>query len=121
MSVAKYYHLFAGEVHFHTKESEDSIGSMKVNTMVTTFGPLVTAKDIAVAQQGMQQTFFGRMDKDAEVVVYDVFIISFSTMGKMTQEQFVKGLEDAQTGEAVGEREIAAKPVMGHADPFKIN
>lgn len=121
MSVAKYYHLFAGKVKYHTKANEDVIYEMDINTMVTTFGPLVTAKDISVAQQGMQQTFFGRVGNSDDVVMYDVFILGFSTMGKMTQEQFVKGLEETQNGSAVAEKDIPVSPVMGHVDPFKIN
>lgn len=118
MSIQKYYHLFAGEVMFHTKETEEQ-GAMKVNTLVTTTGTLVTAKDIATAQQGMQKTFFDRIP-DKDVLVYDVFIISVNSLGKMTQEQFVKGMDAFDAGNPLREK-IVGEGSMAMANPFEVN
>lgn len=86
----KHYYLASGEVFFRTpvdEAGEQSIGSVKLNAMITTNNGKIIAKDLGKTQQALQLRFHDRM-KDPTLEVFDVFLIGFSYLGHMTDEQF---------------------------------
>lgn len=87
----KHYYLVAGEVFFRTPEEEagvpQNIGSIKLNSMLTLSKNQIAARDMGRAQQALQMRFHERM-ADPSLQIFDVFLINFSYLGHMTNEQF---------------------------------
>ena len=92
-SKVQHYHLVAGMVLF-VREGSDEIEQMNLNTTLTGDDRNVTARQIGIAQQGLQMRLFERVGPQVEVK--DVFIISVSYLGQMTPEKFVEGVKDLQ-------------------------
>lgn len=88
-----HYHLVSGMVLF-TRQNSDVVEEIYLNTTVQTKNKTVPAKAIGQAQQGIQMLLFKR--EGAEVTVTDVFIMSVSYLGHMTQEAFVEGVDELQ-------------------------
>jgi len=82
-----YFHLVAAEVMFSDPENNNAIGSMKINTMIKTPDNLVRAKMIGQAQQAAQLSMFKKLG-DVPLQVVDVFILSISNLGRMTDKYF---------------------------------
>jgi hypothetical protein len=106
----KHHYLVAGEVFFRTPEEEgvtQSVGSIKLNSMLTLSKNQIAARDMGRAQQALQMRFHERMG-DPTLQVFDVFLINFSYLGYMTSEQFA-----ADTGLKVPEPTKEALPGLG--------
>lgn len=91
--IPMHYHLVSGLVLF-TRPNSDVVEQIHINTTVQTKNKTVPAKAIGQAQQGIQMLLFKR--EGAEITVTDVFIISVSYLGHMTQAAFVEGLDELQ-------------------------
>lgn len=88
----QHYYLFASTVVFKRKGSE-SLEQMGMNVTITTNKKLIIAKDIGRGQQSVQLSLHQRFPGEIEDVI-DVFVMSISYLGVMTQAEFVAGLED---------------------------
>lgn len=88
MQAQKYhFHLVSAEVMFSDPDQDNAIGSVKLNTMLKTQDGLVRAKDIGKAQQAVQLALFQKL-QDPKLNVVDVFIMSISNLGRMTEKYF---------------------------------
>lgn len=85
------YHLVAGEVTYQLKQDEP-IERLRLNTTIIT-PDVVKAKHIGQAQQALQMLLFQRL---GPVIVHDVFILSISSLGTMTQDEFIEGVAEQQ-------------------------
>lgn len=90
----QHYHLVSGMVIF-TREGSEEIEQMNINTTLTGDDRNVTAKHIGMAQQGIQMRLFERIG-NPNTQVHDVFIISVSYLGVMTQAKFMEGVGELQ-------------------------
>jgi len=97
MAVSQHYALVSGKVVFRRNESED-IEEQYINTTIVGDQPNITAVQIARAQQGIQMLLFQRIGVD--ITVLDVFIMSISQLGRMTNEKFMEGMDALQAGVA---------------------
>lgn len=97
VSKLQHYHIVAGSVLF-TRDEADGIESMSINTTLAGDDRNVTAKQIGLAQQGIQMRLFERLGGPCEV--HDVFIVSVSYLGHMTPEKFMAGVEELQQNAA---------------------
>lgn len=85
-----HYYLVAGEVAFVDKETREP-GGMRLNAVLQTKEPNLGAEQIGKAQQMLQLRFHEKMgEASLTVEVFDVFILSFSSLGHMTQARFQK-------------------------------
>lgn len=97
MSKIQHAHLVAGEIVFTVGTEEDNDGevnAVRVNSVLWTPERQILATDLGRAQQTLQLVFFQRM-QGAEIEVRDVVLLHVSYLGKMTQEAFAKGLDQA--------------------------
>lgn len=84
-----HHHLISGEIFV---AEDDSIGSIKLNSILQTQENRITAMDIGKAQQALQMQFFKRrnMENRSDINVVDVFIINISYLGLMKPSFFSK-------------------------------
>lgn len=85
----EHFWLVAGCVVF-TRQGEDTVETISLNTMITNKIEQVTARHVGRAQQSLQMLLFQRLG--VEIQVHDVFIISVSYLGRMSTEAFNEGV-----------------------------
>lgn len=88
----QHYHLVSAEVLFQTADDQPVQG-FKLNTTIVTDDGKVTAKLIGRAQVTLQKLTFMKF---GNVNISDVFIISISPLGEMTEDAFVAGVADLE-------------------------
>jgi hypothetical protein len=84
----KHHYMVAGEVMII---EGDSIGSIKLNTIMLTNSQRITVLDIGNAQKSLQAQFFARRkisQETSEVEIADVFIHGISYLGHMKPSTF---------------------------------
>ena len=94
-----HYHLFATKVVFED-EPNSARGAVELNVLIRTESKFITAFDIGRAQQVAQAQFFERVE-DKTLKVVDVFTLSVSYLGKMTEAQFQYRPTDKKSVEAL--------------------
>jgi hypothetical protein len=94
----KHHYLVSGEVMV----AEDAgLASIRMNTVLLTNAPRVTARDIGEAQKSLQHQFFKRHEignSGGSPQVVDVFIVSLSYLGHMKPSTFTNLNEPAKKG-----------------------
>jgi hypothetical protein len=95
----KHYYLVSGEVYFVPKDAEttEDMGSSKLNTTIMTEEPVVTARNLGRATQGLQVLLKQRAGPGADLRIVDVFISNLSYLGHMTEAEFTAGTETLDT------------------------
>lgn len=95
MSKIQHGHLIAGEIVFTVGDDDSGeVHAVRVNSVLWTPERRILATDLGRAQQTLQLVFFKRM-QGAEIEVRDVVLLHVSYLGKMTPEDFTKGLDQA--------------------------
>lgn len=87
----QHYYLISTYVIFRRKGA-DAPEQMGLNTTITSDKQAVIAKDIGRAQQSVQMALHQRLPGEIEDVI-DVFIVNVSYLGKMSQRDFIAGME----------------------------
>ena len=87
------YFLVAGELVFvDEKDLESKLNVIRVNTVVFNSTGTFSIRQIAHAQQALQQNFFNRMNGGGTSIegikVVDVVILGFNFCGEFTNEEF---------------------------------
>ena len=95
-SKLQHYHLVAGTAAFVSENGD--IEHTNINTTLAGDERYVTAKQVGLAQQGIQMRLFERTG--GPVDVRDVFIVGISYLGHMTPEKFMHGIEELQQNAA---------------------
>lgn len=85
MSDLKYHWLVAGNV---VAGANGKVGQRGLNTIVVTNTIIFTRADIATAQEGLMRRFLTETENAQDTKISDVFIISVSHLGFMSQEEF---------------------------------
>jgi hypothetical protein len=83
---AKHYWLVAGNVVATGPKGQ--VGQKGLNTLITTTNGFFTREDLARAQDGLMQRFVAETKQEKGGKIVDVFILSVSRLGLMTQEEF---------------------------------
>lgn len=87
----KNYWIVAGTVLFEDPEGQEgaNVHTININQIIEKplAEPYVGVHDIGRAQQGIQLQFFDKLG-DPNLIVRDVFIVSISHLGVMTEAQF---------------------------------
>lgn len=83
----EHYWLVAAEVIHHPAEDASVVSANNFNTVLTTKGPTVGAKDLGRAQAGIQQQLH-MATQGREIKVIDVIILSLPYLGEMTAVEF---------------------------------
>lgn len=86
MGNEKHHWLIAGNVV--AVAGKGQVGQKGLNTMVRTSTRHFTRADIAKGQEALMQRFLEETPKEQAGKIVDVFIISISHLGLMTQEEF---------------------------------
>ena len=89
---------------FQDLENNNSLHTIRLNTVITNEEPFVGMRHIASAQQAIQLQAFKKLG--TEIKVIDVFIISVSHLGHMTQAEFEFVPEGYKVQERTNEAEI---------------
>ncbi len=105
-ALKRHHYLFAGEVIF--LQPDESIGNIRLNTVLRTTDEKVRARNIGEAQQALQMLFLRKME-NVNVKVIDVFIFSVSYLGLMTEADFQKPPEGTKLEELIP---VANDPFM---------
>lgn len=104
MSNRLHYALVAGEVMFQDLENNNSLHTIRLNTVITNDEPFVGLRHIASAQQAIQMQAFKKLG--TEIKVIDVFVIAISHLGHMTKEEFEFVPEGFQVQERIEQPEV---------------
>jgi hypothetical protein len=83
---AKHYWLVAGNVLAAGPKGQ--IGQKGLNTLVRTTQPFFAREDMAAAQDGLMRRFVSETPQEKGGKIVDVFLLSVSHLGEMTEEQF---------------------------------
>ncbi len=95
MDKKHHYYLVSGEIMYKHPEAADSIGTIRLNTMLQLERNIVRHREIGKAQQMIQLHFFNRMNDPAFEVI-DVFVYAISYLGHMTEGEFQLAPEGEQ-------------------------
>lgn len=95
MRKKSHYYLVSGEVIYTHPEVEDSIGTIRLNTMLQLDIKMIRHLELGKCQQMLQLHFHNRM-KDPKYKVEDVFLYGLSYMGHMTEEEFATAPQGEQ-------------------------
>lgn len=102
----RYYHLIAGQIVFLNPENQDN-GAVSLNAIVQTRDGNIGRHQLNQAQQSLQLHFFKNVG-DEKIQIIDVVLMSISSLGYMTEEQFLRVPEGAQLKEAAPDDPFAA-------------
>ena len=91
-----HYNLVAGMILFRMNE-EAPLEEVTLNTQLKLSRERITAADIGRAQQALQITLFRNIGGPA--LVSNVVITNIMPLGRMTEDQFMAGLEELTNGQ----------------------
>lgn len=108
----RHYYLVAGEVVFINPD--ETLGTLRLNTVTRTKKQLFTAQNLGESQQALQMQFHRNCETRGVPLlnIFDVFIMSVSYLGHMTEEEFNKA--------PAGTEKVAVVQTTS-PDPFAIN
>ena len=102
-TVPKLHHYLVAGIVMFRDPSSDGIGTMSLNCVVTNENQIFPVQKIGQAQQLLQMLFHKKIE-DPEVDVIDVFLVSVSHLGHMTEEEFNRppeGMAQAERSPAI--------------------
>lgn len=89
MDNPQHHWLVAGQIVVKYKDGEQKETNM--NALILTQRKAFTKQDIGKAQQALQLRFYKEVPQDPDTEVIDVFMVSVSYLGLMSQKDFHDG------------------------------